>query len=47
MKEIKEIGFSFPETTKYIPSEKGLKVRVQNGVVSVEYASVQDAANKC
>ena len=47
MKEIKEIGFSFPEATKYIPCAKGLKVRVQNGAVSVEYASVQDAANKC
>ena len=44
MKEIKEIGFSFPETTKYIPCEKGLKVRVQNGVVSVEYATVRDLA---
>ena len=44
MKEIKEIGFSFPEATKYIPCAKGLKVRVQNGAVSVEYATVRDLA---
>ncbi len=42
--EIKEIGFSFPENTKYILRENGLKITVKNGNVCVEYASVRDIA---
>ena len=44
MKEIKEIGFSFPESTKYIPREKGLKITVKQGAVCVEYANTRDLA---
>lgn len=44
MKEIKEIGFSFPENTKYIPCEKGLKITVNQGAVCVEYANTRDLA---
>ena len=44
MKEIKEIGFSFPENTKYITREKGLKVTVKQGAVCVEYANTRDLA---
>ena len=44
MKEIKEIGFSFPENTKYIPRENGLKITVKQGAVCVEYANTRDLA---
>ena len=44
MKEIKEIGFSFPESTKYITREKGLKITVKQGAVCVEYANTRDLA---
>lgn len=41
---IKEIGFPFPENTKYIQKEKGLKLRVHNGEVCIEYAKIRDIA---
>ena len=44
LQEIKEIGFAFPENTKFIKREKGLKVAVRNGEVAVEYASIRDIA---
>ena len=44
MKEIKEIGFSFPESTKYKQKENGLKVTVKQGAVCVEYANTRDLA---
>ena len=45
MKNIfKEIGFPFPENAKYIQKEKGLKLRVHNGKVCIEYAKICDIA---
>ena len=44
MKKIKEIGFSFPENTKYITRENGLKITVKQGAVCVEYANTRDLA---
>lgn len=44
MKEIKEIGFIFPESTKYIPRKNGMKVTVKNGEVTVEYTNIRDIA---
>lgn len=44
MKEIEEIGFNFPEKTKYIKKDNGLKITVSNGEVQIEYANIRDIA---